>query len=100
MSLRVELMIPEIFLFCWAILIFTSDLFFIKKNKSALLYLSQFGFLATAALVIITPAGPNEVSFNFMFYNDNFAVFFKMIILLAGFMAVSSSFEAIKKSTR
>lgn len=98
MSFRVELLIPEIFLFFWAILIFTSDLFFFKRNKGVLLIMSQFGFLATAALVLITPSGPNEISFNFMFSNDSFAVFFKMIILLAGFMAASSSFEAIKKS--
>jgi len=96
MSLRVELLIPEIFLFCWAIMIITADLFLIKKNKSLFLYLSQFGFLGAAALVIITPSGPNEVTFNFMFQNDGFATFFKMIILLAGFMAVSSSFETVK----
>lgn len=98
MNIRFDIMIPEIFLFCWAIVVFTTDLFFVKKNKTALLYMSQFGFLAAAALVVITPAGIDEVAFSYMFYNDTFASFFKIVILLAGFMAVSSSFETIKKS--
>ena len=98
MNVRFDIMIPEIFLFCWAIVILTADLFFIKEKKNALLYMAQFGFLATAALIIITPTGPNEMAFGYMFFNDTFASFFKIVILLAGFMAVSSSFEAIQKS--
>ncbi|MBD3217723.1 MAG: NADH-quinone oxidoreductase subunit NuoN [candidate division Zixibacteria bacterium] len=98
MNLRFDIMIPELFLFGWAIVVLTADLFFIKEKKNALLYMSQFGFLAAAALVIFTPTGPNEVGFGYMFYNDTFASFFKIVILLAGFMAVSSSFEAVQKS--
>ena len=94
---RLDLMVPELFLFCWAILIFTVDLFILKKNKTPLLYLTQFGFLAAMALVVITPSGPEQVSFGFMFYNDNFASFFKIVLLLAGFMVVSSSHETVKK---
>jgi len=95
MNINLSLMIPEIALFVWAIIILTLDLFFIKKNKTVLLYLAQFGFLGAAALVIFTPMGE---TCSFMFLNDGFAVFFKMVILLAAFMATSSSFEGIKKS--
>jgi NADH-quinone oxidoreductase subunit N len=98
MNIRFDIMIPEIFLFCWAILVLTVDMFFVKKNKSVLLYMSQFGFLAAAALVVVTPTGPNAIAFGYMFANDTFASFFKIVILLAGFMAVSSSFETIQKS--
>ncbi len=95
MNFRLDIMLPELILFGWGILILTADLFFVKKDKTILLYLAQFGFLATAAIVIFTPMGG---SFNMMYLNDHFAVFFKIVILLAGFMAVSSSMEAIKKS--
>ena len=33
-----------------------------------------------------------------MFLNDGFAIFFKIVVLLAAFMATSSSFEGLKKS--
>ncbi len=98
MNIRIDIMIPELFLFCWAIIVLTADLFFIKEKKNALLYMSQFGFLGAAALVIFTPTGPYEMAFGWMFLNDPFASFFKIVILLAGFMAVSSSYEAIQKS--
>jgi NADH-quinone oxidoreductase subunit N len=100
MNLRIELLIPELFLFVWSIVILTSDLFFIKKNKVALLYMTLFGFVATAVAVILIPKGeitPISESFGIMFINDHFSAFFKIVILLAGFMAVSSSYEAIKK---
>jgi len=95
MSFRLDIMLPELILFGWGILILTADLFFVKKNKSILLYMAQFGFLAAAAAVVFAPMGQ---SFNMMFSNDHFAVFFKIVILLAGFLAVSSSAEAMKKS--
>jgi len=95
MNINLHLMIPELALFGLAIILLTLDLFFIKKDKTVLLYLAQFGFLGVAALVIIAPTGE---TCNFMFLNDGFAVFFKIVILLAAFMAASSSMEAIKKS--
>jgi len=95
MTYHLELIIPELILFGWAILVLCADLFFIKKNKASILYLTQAGFIVSAAAVIFTPLGG---TFGWMFLNDGFAVFFKIVILLAGFMAASSSYEAVQKT--
>ena len=88
-----QLLLPEIFLFLWAILIFVVDL--IKKEKKHhLAYWALLGIVITIVLVLTSQKGD---LFGGMFHADSFATFFNLIFLLTGFLTIISSVEFTKK---
>ncbi|MFH1336579.1 MAG: NADH-quinone oxidoreductase subunit N, partial [Candidatus Zixiibacteriota bacterium] len=88
-----QLLLPEIFLFLWAIFIFIVD-FFRKEKKQNLAYLALLGIIITIFLVMISQKGD---LFDGMFHADSFSTFFNLIFLVTGFLTILSSVEFTKK---
>jgi NADH-quinone oxidoreductase subunit N len=88
-----QLLLPEIFLFLWAILIFVLD-FFWKRGKQNLGYLALIGVAITMFLSLTSQKGE---LFGGMFLADSFSSFFNFIFLLCGFLTIASSMDFIKK---
>jgi len=86
---NLRMMLPEIFLFLWALVVMTFDLFTRRKTGSAVGYLSLLGLLITGFILSTTGYGRG---FTTMFFNDPLSLFFKIIFLGAAFMAIASSF--------
>ncbi len=86
---NLKLIVPEVFLFLWALFIIAFDLG-TKRRKTALIgYLAMFGVAFTGLLLVVYHGGS---TFNNMFKSDSLALFFKVIFLGAAFMTVGSSF--------
>ncbi len=98
-------MLPEIFLFIWALLVFTFDLATQRKTGSSVGILSLVGLgltgLIIAVLYFMNPTDPDAAyygsGFGNMFVNDPMALFFKVIFLGAAFLAIGSSFGITKQ---
>jgi NADH-quinone oxidoreductase subunit N len=88
-----HLLLPEIFLFLWAILILVLD-FFWGREKQNLGYLALIGIIVTIFLVLTSSQGQ---LFGGMFLADSFSSFFIMIFLLSGFLAIASSIDFTKR---
>ena len=88
-----QLLLPEIFLFLWAILIFVLD-FFWKRGKQNLGYLALIGVAITMFLSLTSQNGE---LFGGMFLADSFSSFFNFIFLLCGFLTIFSSIDFIRK---
>jgi len=88
-----QLLLPQIFLFLWAILIFVLD-FFWKKGKQNLGYLALIGIIITIFLVLNSPEGK---LFGGMFLADSLSSFFNLIFLLTGFLTIASSIDFTKR---
>jgi NADH-quinone oxidoreductase subunit N len=92
------LILPEIVLAAWASLILTVDLF-LEKNRSShrlMLVLSLVGiFLAMVATLVL--AGQNTTAFFGTVVVDNFALFFKVIFLLAAGLVLLSAENLIER---
>ena len=88
-----QLLLPEIFLFLWAILIFVLD-FFWKRKKENLGYVALVGIVLTMLLALNSPEGK---LFGGMFLVDSFSSFFNMIFLLTGFLTVASSIDFVRR---
>ncbi len=86
---NLRMMLPEIFLFLWALLVITFDLVTRRKTGTAVGYLALVGLLVTGFILSITGYGRGFTS---MFFNDPLSIFFKVIFLGAAFMAIGSSF--------
>lgn len=91
---NLRMMLPEIFLFLWALAVMTFDLFTKRKTGSAVGYLSLLGLLITGFILSVTGYGRG---FTTMFFNDPMSLFFKIIFLGAAFMAIASSFGITKQ---
>ncbi len=91
---NLRMMLPEIFLFLWALAVMTFDLFTKRKTGSAVGYLSLLGLLITGFILSLTGYGRG---FTTMFFNDPMSLFFKIIFLGAAFMAIASSFGITKQ---
>jgi NADH-quinone oxidoreductase subunit N len=89
------LLLPEIFLFLWAILIFVLD-FFWKRGKQNLGYVALLGVAITMFLSLTSQKGE---LLGGMFLADSFSSFFNFIFLLCGFLTIASSVNFIKKLT-
>lgn len=98
---NIQAMLPEIFLFLWALVVFAFDVVSKRKSDSAVGYLTLIGLAITGILLFFTKygmdAGMDSVGFGAMFINDELAHFFKIIFLVAAFMAVGSSFGITKQ---
>jgi NADH-quinone oxidoreductase subunit N len=92
------LILPEIVLAAWASVILTVDLF-LEKNRSShrlMLVLSMVGiFLAMVATLVL--AGQNTTAFFGTVVVDNFALFFKVIFLLAAGLVLLSAEGLIER---
>ncbi len=88
-----QLLLPEIFLFLWAILIFVLD-FFWKQKKENLGYVALVGVVLTMLLALNSPDGQ---LFGGMFLADSFSSFFNMIFLLTGFLTIASSIDSVRR---
>ncbi|MEE8576238.1 MAG: proton-conducting transporter membrane subunit, partial [candidate division Zixibacteria bacterium] len=88
------LMLPEIFLFVWALVVFTFDLVTKRRSESAVGYLALAGLVITGGILSFTDYGSG---FGNMFVSDPMAWFFKIIFLCAAFMAIGSSFGITKQ---
>jgi NADH-quinone oxidoreductase subunit N len=88
------LLIPEIFLFAWALFILIFDLVKRRKSPNLLGYLTMSGLAVTGILLALFHGGN---LFNGMFQSDQLSVFFKVIFLGAAFMAVGSSFNIVSE---
>jgi NADH-quinone oxidoreductase subunit N len=91
---NLQMMLPEIFLFLWALAVFTFDLVTRRKTATAVGYLALAGLLITGILLSTTGYGRG---FSTMFFNDPIALFFKIIFLGSAFMAIASSFGIMKE---
>ena len=91
---NLRMMLPEIFLFLWALAVITFDLVTKRKTGSAVGYLSLLGLLITGFILSLTGYGRG---FTTMFFNDPMSLFFKIIFLGAAFMAIASSFGITKQ---
>lgn len=90
----IRMMLPEIFLFIWALVVVTVDLVNKRKNEKLPGYLSMAGLVIAGLILSFTGYGSG---FGKMFINDPMAIFFKMIFITAAFMAIGSSFGITKQ---
>lgn len=88
-----QLLLPEIFLFLWAVLTFVLD-FFWKREKQNLGYFALIGIVITIFLVLISEQGQ---LFGGMFLADSFSSFFNLIFLLTGFLTIASSIDFTRR---
>ncbi len=98
-TINLTLMIPEIFLFLWACLVFTYDLMSKRKSGTAVAWLALAGPVLTGILTLVLffggSYGYGKAAGN-MFIVDPLALFFKMVFLGAAFFAIGSSFGLVK----
>lgn len=85
-----SMLVPELFLFGWAILVFVIDIFFLKGRKDILGYVTLLGLAVTIVLCCLVPHGR---TFGRVFISDGFSMFFNIVFLAATMLAVSSSAE-------
>jgi NADH-quinone oxidoreductase subunit N len=88
-----QLLLPQVFLFLWAIILFIVD-FATKGKKHNLSYVALLGIVVSIILVLASPGGE---LFGGMFLADHFSSFFSLIFLLTGFLTILSSIEVTKK---
>jgi NADH-quinone oxidoreductase subunit N len=88
-----QLLLPHVFLFLWAIILFVVD-FVTKEKKHNLSYVALLGIVITIVLVLTSPKGE---LFGGMFLADSFSAFFNLIFLLTGFLTIASSVEVAKR---
>jgi len=86
---NLSLIIPETFLFLWALIVIAVDLGTKRKNSDAIGYIAMIGLGITGILLAYYHGG---ITFNNMFNSDGLSLFFKVIFLGSAFMAVGSSF--------
>lgn len=86
---NLKLIIPEMFLFGWALFVIIFDVSSKRRNSDLVGYLTMAGLAITGVLLYNFHGG---ISFNNMFTSDILALFFKVIFLGSAFMAVGSSF--------
>ncbi len=86
-----SLLIPELFLFGWAILVFVTDLFILKERKDLLPYIALVGLAVTMVLACLVPLGKR--TFGQMYISDGFSLFFNIVFIGATMLAISSSVQ-------
>jgi len=94
---NIRVLVPEMFLFLWALFLFLYDLGTKRKNHKQIGYLAMIGVAATGVLLFFFHGGS---SFGSMFCSDPLANFFKVIFLGSAFMAIGSSFGVTKEKIK
>jgi len=95
---NLELLIPELFLFAWALVVLLLDLFSSKRTVAVPAYFSMAGLVITGILLAVTDYRGISL-WNGMFAADQFALFFKLIFIGSAFFAIGSSFGVVEKMT-
>ena len=93
-DISLRLMAPEIFLFCWALVVIAFDVITKRRSGSMVGYLALLGLLITGGILSQTGYG---AGFGNMFFSDPAALFFKVIFIGAAFMAIGSSFGVMSE---
>ena len=93
-QLDLGMMLPEMILFVWALGIIAYDFITKRRSGATIGYLAMAGLVVSGVFLSINGYG---AGFGTMFFNDGVAVFFKVIFLVAAFMAIGSSFELTKE---
>jgi NADH-quinone oxidoreductase subunit N len=88
--MNLTLIIPEIFLFLWALLVLFVDLLTAQEKKYRLGPLSLVGLAITVVLVVISGQGQ---TFGEMFSADPYSLSFAIIFLGSAFLAISVSVD-------
>lgn len=92
------LLIPELFLFAWALLVLALDLFSRKRSVAVPAYFSMVGLIITGFLLFVYQR-QGGMLWNDMFAADSFAFFFKIVFLGSAFFAIGSSFGVAERMT-
>ncbi len=92
---NLQLMLPEIVLFVWALLVITFDIVTKRESGTAVGYFAMAGLVVSGILMAIF--GDYGSGFGNMFRNDPMAVFFKVIFLSAAFMTIGSTFGIMQE---
>jgi NADH-quinone oxidoreductase subunit N len=88
-----QLLLPQVFLFLWAILLFILD-FATREKKHNLAYPALLGIVITIVLALTSQKGE---LFGGMFKADSFSAFFNLLFLLTGFLTIAASVEFTKR---
>jgi NADH-quinone oxidoreductase subunit N len=95
---NLELLVPELFLFAWALVVLLVDLFSTRRSAAVPAYFSMFGLIVTGFLLWVFQYNGGFL-WNEMFTADRFALFFKIIFLGSAFFAIGSSFGIAGRMT-
>jgi len=95
---NLQLLIPEMFLFVWAVVVLLLDVFSRRRSVELPAYCSMAGLIITGFLLFIYQR-QGGVLWNDMFAADGFAFFFKIVFLGAAFFAIGSSFGVAERMT-
>ena len=93
-SVDLATMIPEFVLFLWALIVITFDLITHRRSGKMVTWLAMCGPVVTGIALSFMTTG---VGFGSMFINDPMALFFKVIFLVAAFVAIGSSFGVAER---
>ncbi len=88
-----QLLIPQVFLFLWAILLFLLD-FVTKEKKHNLSYVALLGIAVAVILALTSQKGQ---LFGGMFKADSFSAFFNLLFLSTGFLTIAGSVEFTRR---
>lgn len=92
------LMLPELLLTGMICLVLVLDFSFPKIGKGTLAWLTVAGFVGIlASLVWMFAAGVHGTLFNNMFVLDAFAMFFKIVVVVATLLVLLASLDYIKR---
>jgi NADH-quinone oxidoreductase subunit N len=92
------LMLPELLLTGLACLVLVLDFSFPRIGKGTLAWLTVAGFVGIlASLVWMFAAGVHGTLFNNMFVLDPFAMFFKIVVVVATLLVLLASLDYIKR---
>jgi NADH-quinone oxidoreductase subunit N len=96
MNNSLTLLIPELFLFGWAMIVLLVDLFSRREHPALPAWLTLSGLVITAICLVTFQGGE---LWRGMYSSDPYAFFFKIVFLGAAFLAVGSSFGTSEKMT-
>ncbi len=87
-------LVPEMFLFVWAIVVLLIDVFSKRRSVSTPAWFSLAGLIITGFLLTRFQGG---ALWNGMFVADTFAFFFKIVFVGSAFFAIGSSFGVAER---
>ncbi len=96
--MNLELFIPELSLFAFAIMVILLDLFI--SRKGLLVAVSLAGLVVSAGFTIAMWGGSAQTIFNGMLVVDNFALFFKLLFLGIAVLVILASVDYASRFAR
>jgi NADH-quinone oxidoreductase subunit N len=86
--MNLTLILPQSFLFIWAIAVFTIDFFLKGSSRKGLAFFSIVGLVIAAIMTVFIPAGE---SFSGSYVSDDFGRLFNLIFLAAAILTMIAS---------